>query len=72
MSFERVLHDVDSAVRDLRRTADEATGWSDQQRSRFDAERLKPLLRVGDQLTQALRRADEQLKRAATSAMRNK
>jgi hypothetical protein len=64
VSFEEQLRATESAVAGLRKVAGEASGWSDEQRSRFDAQRLKPLLEAGDRLARALRHADEEVRKA--------
>lgn len=70
MSMREPLRDVEVAVASLRRATAGATGWSDEQRDRFDRQRIEPLLRLGDQLVHALRRADESVA-AAQAALRN-
>lgn len=57
------LREVERAVDSLRRLATDSSGWTDQQRVRFDQQRLQPLLQAGDLLIAALRRADDDLER---------
>lgn len=69
MSMREPLRDVETAVASLRRASAGATGWSDEQRERFDRQRIEPLLGLGNQLVVALRRADEAIA-AAQPALR--
>ncbi|MFZ6005560.1 MAG: hypothetical protein ACOYXM_16680 [Actinomycetota bacterium] len=64
MAFAQPLHDLQRALAALRHVATEATGWSDQQRQRFDQQRIQPLEQAGDVLAVALRSADESIARA--------
>ena len=61
MSIQDAVRDLEAAVGNLKKIADGSTGWSDQQRVRFDQQRLTPLLNAGAQLGLALRLADEKL-----------
>lgn len=70
MTMGSVTGDVEAAVLSLRRAASESSAWSDEQRTKFDRQRLSPLLQVGDQLVHALRRTDEMLL-AARSGLRD-
>lgn len=59
MSMDGTIREVERAVGALRRSADDASAWSDEQRSRFDSQRLQPLIEAGTQLAAALRRAED-------------
>lgn len=61
MSLDASIREAERAVGALRRSRDDSAGWSDQQRNRFDRQRLQPLLEAGSQLVLALRRAKDQL-----------
>lgn len=63
MALRDVLQEVDRAVESLRRGANDSQGWSDQQRIRFDGQRLEPLLHAGDQLIACLRRTNDEMDR---------
>lgn len=63
MTMGDALREVERAVDSLRRLATDSSGWTDQQRVRFDQQRLQPLLQAGDLLIAALRRADDDLER---------
>ena len=63
MALRDVLQEVDRAVESLRKGASDSSGWSDQQRVRFDGQRLEPLMQAGDQLIAALRRSSEDMDR---------
>jgi hypothetical protein len=60
MILEGPIRQVEIAQAEFRSVADNATGWSDQQRHTFDSQRIRPLVSAGTQLLSALRKAQEQ------------
>lgn len=64
MALDQPIRDVETALNDLRKVASNTDGWSDKQRSKFDSERMQPLVQAGTQLMQAMQRAQEQLQQA--------
>jgi hypothetical protein len=63
VALRDVFQEVDRAVESLRQGANNTPGWSDQQRIRFDEQRLEPLLHAGEQLIACLRRSNEEIDR---------
>ena len=59
MTFQETQRKVETARAELARAQAGATGWSDQKRREFDAERMKPLADASVKLTIALQRAQE-------------
>jgi hypothetical protein len=59
MTFQEEQRKVEVARAELARAHADATGWSGQERQRFDTQRMKPLADAAVQLTTALRRAQE-------------
>jgi len=51
--------EVERAIADLRRAASESAAWKDEQRERFDRERIDPLLAAATQLAHALEVANQ-------------
>jgi hypothetical protein len=70
MSFQETQQRVESARADLAHAQDDAAGWADEQRRKFDANRMKPLADAGVRFTTALQRAREQAE-AAERLMRD-
>jgi hypothetical protein len=59
MTFEEAQRKVENAQADFGRAQAATTGWSGQERQRFDTQRTKPLADAAAKLTTALRRAQE-------------
>ena len=59
MTFQETQHKVETARAGLARVQAGATGWTDQQRQEFDADRVKPLADAAVKLATALQRAQE-------------
>lgn len=64
MALDQPIRDVETALNDLRKVVSSTNAWSDRQRSKFDSERMQPLVKAGNDLMQAMKRAHEQLKQA--------
>jgi hypothetical protein len=60
MSYQETQQRVESARADLARTQDKTAGWADEQRRKFDTNRMKPLADAGVRLTMALQEMGEQ------------
>ena len=54
MTLQEIQQRVESARADLARAQDKTIGWADEQRRRFDVNRMKPLADAGVRLTTAL------------------
>jgi hypothetical protein len=57
----RALDGVQAAVSSLKQTSAATSSWSDNQRSQFDEQRMKPLLDAGQLLDKSLTRADQRV-----------
>ncbi len=64
MGLSQSQEEVQRAMANLNHACDSATGWADEQRERFDQQRIEPILQAGDLLVTALRAADESIARA--------
>jgi phage shock protein A len=60
MILDEPIRDTQQSLAGLRQAAADAHGWSDEIRRRFDAQRLEPLAKAGNQLLQALTRAQQE------------
>lgn len=64
MTLDGPIRDLDSALSELHRAASDSDAWDDQERRRFDADRLTPLANAGRRLASTLTRAQQKLRTA--------
>lgn len=64
MALDQTIREVETAINDLRKAASSTDAWSDKLRSKFDSERMEPLVKTGKDLMQAMERAQEQVRQA--------
>lgn len=62
--LQEALQEQSSGLADLRSVMAGATQWRDTQRAQLEKGRIDPLLEVGTNLLQALRRTDQEISRA--------
>lgn len=58
------LQSVEAALIELTKAVNAADGWADRQRDEFDRQRVQPIVEAGRTLSLALRKAQEQCKKA--------
>lgn len=64
MDLDDALRELERALWDLRRVRDSSAAWSDETRTRFEAQRLTPLEEAGVRLLENIRKAQDAFSRA--------